>query len=892
MNRNLALLALTGTLFLGACSTGPTQPTPPTQPAQPGATTGAVTFVKDAAVTATVRNSSGTVVTNLGTLTPGTYTVVFSREGFVSSSPIQFTITAGQTVNVTAPALMPVTTTQPTAPSGAFYMNAQGQMVAITQADLQNAGTRFVFYAWLEDEQGGVTPGNLAGSAAPTVGERDEVAPLNTQNLAAGYVGYRADDGTIYPVVGAGVRWDINEDKSQTNVRIATADDGALASGAVRQLDVNDNAMSATTFTNRATGSNPRFPSTPDYPLNNVTGVNTPDTNGFTWMALWVPSGEAGQATVTAVAEINGTEINKMVLSKRFAPSARLEIVKEANQTVGLGQDANFTVTVRNVGQGPATGVQLQDRLTSGSDDAYSITAPAGTTAQGDSGFNATFDLAAGESRTFTFPARSTAVGVFCDTATITGFTNGAFGAVTPTDLRDDACLTVQAPELTITKSLVDASGNPIASGQQVGPNQEVFAAITVRNGGNAAATNVVVTDRLTTQNAATYAIRTPAQNTTLNGDDGFTSAAFNLAAGESRTFRFGAVGTANGEYCDNGTFTATSNNGAALSGNTDNVCFTVVSPNLEITKVNQNASGTGEPGNLYPGSSYRSVITVTNTGTGAATALAVQDILGQLQGGSTFVNFGSGSYTIDGTQQTGQLAFGNNTVTTVPAALTLNAGQTLTLTLTSTIPAGAPAGRYCDVASFTSGNGGTDRAEACVDVMNFVSTQTQMTDTTDPIVANGTDTTILTSSLIVEPQSNEGVRNNTVAFNFGSTDPRATTAGVFNVTGAQVYYDPTPTRDPETGAVTSDFTNATSRLLTAGTEYTVASTAQGTQTVNLNFAIQPGGVVYFRHTVTAPTGTAPRQYFSGFLWQGAGINSGRDAGGASSEPTSVVNPQ
>lgn len=888
MNAKLGLVALTSVLLLAACGSGtPTTPTPVAP------TVGSVGFQNPNGYAVVIKDARGNVVPSSGynNLTPGTYTVTYSKDGHVSQTQT-FEVKAGQSVSLIAPTLMPVTVTSPT---GAFYMNAAGQMVAITQDDLQNAGTRFVFSAWLEDEQGGVEPANLAGGEAPTAGERDETAPLNTQNLAAGYVGYRAADGKVYPVVGAGVRWDVYQPQN-TPIRFATADDGGQPTGGtIGAQDVNDNSTSAYTRTNRAAGTNARFPSSPDYPLNNVTGVNTPDTDGFTWTALWVPGGVSGEGRITAVAMIGTTEINKAVLTKRFAPSARLEIVKEANQTVGLNQDGTFNVTVRNTGQGPATGITLQDRLTSGADDTYSIGAvttsgAATVTAQGDSGFDATFDLAPGESRTFTFPARSGAVGVFCDTATVTGYENGAFGTVTPVGLQDDACLTVQAPTLNITKSLVDASGNAVASGQQVAPGQEVFAAITVTNAGNAAATNVVVTDTLASGNGAVYAIRTPAAGTTANGDDGFTSEPFALAPGEARTFRFGAAATQDGTYCDVGSFSAISNNGAALNGESQQACFTVVSPNLTITKVNQNVSGTGPASNLYPGSSYQSVIRVTNTGTGPATALAVRDILGQLRGGSQFVNFGSGSYTVSGTDQTGQVSFANNTVSTVPAALTLNPGQTLTLTLTSTVPAGAPAGQYCDVASFTSGNAGTGQDEECVDVLNFVATQTQMTDTRDPINANGTDSSVLASRVIVEAQSNEGTNNNVLAFNFGSTDSRALTAGVFNVAATELFYDPTPTRDPETGAITSDYTNPSSRRLTEGTDYSLSGT-QGTQTVTLTpgFVIQPGGVVYLRHTVTAPTGTPARQYFSGFTWSATGVNDGQSAGGASSEPTSVV---
>lgn len=885
MNVKLGIVALTSVLLLAACGGGTNTTPPPVTP-----TVGSVGFQNASGYTTVIRDAGGNVIpsSDYNKLKPGTYTVTYSKDGFVSQTQT-FTVTAGQSVSLVAPTLQPVTATSST---GAFYMNAEGQMVAITRADLDNAGSRFVFYAWLENEADGVNVNDLEAGAVPTAGEREEIAPLGTQNLAAGYVGYRADNGTVYPVVGAGVRWDINEDKSQTPIRFATADDGAVASGAVRPLDVNDNAMSATTFTNRASGTNARFPSSADYPVNNVTGVNTPDTDGFTWTALWIPSSQAGSGTVTAVAEIAGTEINKTVLTKTFAPSARLSIIKEANQTVGLNQDGSFTVTVTNSGQGPATGITLEDRLTSGAEASYSIGAPAGGTLVGDSGFNATFDLAAGESRTFTFPARSNAVGVFCDTATVTGYTNGAFGVVTPTDLNDDACLTVQAPELTITKSLVDAGGNPIASGQQVAPNQEVFAAITVRNGGSAPATNVVVTDNLISGAAASYAIRTAAAGTTANGDDGFISEAFALAAGESRVFRFGAAATADGIYCDAGTFTATSNNGQALNGTSDQACFTVASPALAITKTNTQIQGQPPINTLTPGSSYNSTITVTNSGSADATAVAIKDLLGQMEGGSTFMNYGSGSYSVSGTAQTGSVSFANNTVSTVPETLTLAAGQTLTLNVTSTVPAGAPSGNYCDVASYTSGNAGSSQARACVTVVSFISEQTQLTDTTDPLRGDGSTSSVVASAAIVESASNEAAINNVLIYNFGAVDPVQQTPGIFNFSDTQVYYDPTPTRDPQTGAVTSDYLNTTARRLALGTEYTVsADSGAGQQTITLtpDFAVQPGGVLWLRTVVSAPAGTPARQYFETMRWNNTAQRSGTPQTNFKAESTTVV---
>ncbi|MFD1730568.1 hypothetical protein ACFSC4_04955 [Deinococcus malanensis] len=604
-NMKLGIVALTSVLLLASCGGGETTTPTPVAPS-----VGSVGVQNPNGYTVVVKDANGTVIpsSNYNSLAPGTYSVTYSKEGFVSQT-VPFTVTAGQSVSLVAPMLQAVP-----AGNGAFYLDANGRVVQITREDLNNAGTRFVFYAWMENETGGFNPANAGTTTdpgAPTAGEMNEVAPLNTQNVAAGYVGFRAPDGRVYPIVGANVRWDILEQAG--NVRFAAADDGGQPSGApVTSQDINDNALSANTYTNSATGNNARFPSSAEFPLYNVTGINTPDTNGFTWTALNHDPNVTTRATarVRAVAYVNGTEITKRFLDKTFAPSARLTITKtpEAHQA-GLNQAREFTITVANTGAGAATGIRLNDVLRTGDAGAYSITAPTGGTANANDGFDATFDLAPGATRSFTFPAQASAVGVYCDVASIVSYTNGEFGMVTPNALQDEACLTVTAPNLNITKSLVDANGTPIADGITVAPNTPVFARITITNNGNAAATNVVVTDALANNtNAANYGIQgqvtTAPQTvaTTMAGNDGFTTAPFTLAAGATQTFTFAATGTVDGTYCDQGTMTATSNNGAAIGPVASQIpCFKVASPQLAITKVNTQAPNQPPINSLTP---------------------------------------------------------------------------------------------------------------------------------------------------------------------------------------------------------------------------------------------------------------------------------------------------
>lgn len=843
-----------------------------------------------------------------------------AKLGLLSLSSVLLLAACGtsSTPSATTPTKPSPTTPAPTnpapakplsTPTGAYYLQPDGTQVTITQEMLQDAGTRFVFYAWLEDEQGGINAANIGGAdfadpGAPTESERIEVAPSQTQNLAGGYVGYRGDNGQIYPVVGAGVRWDI-VDTGPTTVQFAAADDGGQPSGAnYSPQDINDRGKSAWTVTNSATMRNVRFPSSPANPLYNQTGVGTPDRNGFTWTALFSPAAQA-QAQITAIAYINGTEVAKQFLNKSFAPTAALRITKTVDApTAGLNEARNFTITVTNTGLGPASRVTLSDVLNSGNASAYSATAPAGTIANDRDGFDAQFDLQPGESRTFTLPAQASATGVYCDVVRVVSYDNGAFGTVNPSTgtLQAEACVTVIAPELAIVKSLVDAQGNVIANNQTVSPDQPVYARITVVNRGTAPATNVVVTDELNTSNGVTGNYRltaAPVANptgvaTTANASNrGFTTAPFNLAVGASQSFTLTAAATANGQYCDIASYTST--NGNPNTNVSENVCFTVVSPVLNITKVNTAVPNGRAIEGLLPGDSYNSVISVSNTGTGAATSVALSDLLGRAANGTPIVNFGSGTFTVSTgstVNQTGSVVSSGGTVTTNPATVSLNPGQTLTLNVVSTIPAGAPAGEYCDVGSYTSANGGNGQARACVNVLSFISQQTQLVDQIDPIRAGDTNGTVLTSNAIVELSSNEAAINNAFTYNYGTLSPLQTTPGVFNFDSTGVYYDPTPIRDPQTGAVISDYTNSTSRQLVVGTDYTTsAASGTGQQTIRLTptFAIQPGAVVIVRTKIFAPAGTAARQYNSTFYWTNTAQRSGTAQENFKAESTTVV---
>ena len=883
-------LAFTGLLALVACQ----------QPTNPGQIQfGSISVVSNASsttgVTTVIRNSGGQVVgpNDTGSLLPGTYSISFSRDGYTGQQTTA-AVTANQISTVTIPALVINQTPNPST-RGVSYVGANGQLISI---DLNTVNPdSFVFYSWLEDNADGINRANL-GAVAPTVGEQDEVAPSRVQNVASAYVGFRGPGGVVFPVVGATVRWGVLDLTS--SVRFGAADDGGNDTGfqgGIVSQSISAAGLQADTITNRATVRNTPYPSSAGQtPLYNMTGVGSPNVDGYTWTTLFSPDSVA-TSRVLAVGFVGDVEIGKQTLTKQFAPSARLSIEKTPETVASvLGAPAtNFVITVRNTGEGAANNVTLTDRLTTGADATYSIGAvtsnPAGTTStlQGDSGFNSTFSLAPNASISFTVPATATAEGQYCDTATITGYTNGTFGNVAPVGLSDTACLVVTAPKVNIVKQFVDANGAVIPGNVTIPLGGTARLRVNVTNSGSAPATNVNVTDVLsrvngtavTTDNAAYSISGTLPTGATANTRDGFSVAPLTLVVGETRSFIFNVTSSADGTYCDVASFTAD----GGQSGQSE-VCLVVQTARLVISKTNTPTTG------LVPGSTYNSSITVNNTGTADAVNVAVSDLIGA--NGSQFVNFGSGNFSVTNAANAnvisnGTVALSGNTVSTTPATVTIPAGGRLTFNLTSSIPAGAPAGDYCNVARFTSSNSVPANAEvrACVTVIAFAAIQTTMVDREDPVTrGNDLNTSAVLSN---EPASNEILNGGQAVFVFGTLGNDTTTAGLFPVKSIQVFFDAAPTRNTQ-GLITSDQTRPGAVLLNVGTDYTVdAATPTGRQIVTFNRELPVSAAFFVLHNVNVPAATPARQYQSNLDWKPVGKTSGTVYQGFDNEPTTIL---
>ncbi|MHB8907458.1 MAG: hypothetical protein ACYDAA_01090 [Syntrophales bacterium] len=804
----------------------------------------------------------------LTALEPGQYTAKATAPGFVDATST-INVVAGLTSSISFD--LKATQVISEAPR-AVYRDGQGSLVPLESKNLQS--TQFVFYAWLQNTGLGIDPAKLTAATVsdpgkPLVAEQTESAQSFTQNLAGAWIGVKDAAGVVRPVIGADVRWEIDQywTGRVNSMQFGTSDDNRTGLG----YGVNDDQ--ADTRTNNGRLENERFPFTAgEYPLYNQTGIGTPFVDGFTWVTFFSPDAKAS-GRIVAVATINGEEIGKQILFKNFAPAPKLEITKTVSPAVvnlvGGTATATWTVTVKNVGLGDAATVNLNDILASGAAGSYTLgSLPPGSTPVGD-GFTYSFPLASGATVTLTPTATVTAAGTYCNEGQILAATNPS----TPVDLKARACFTALESNLSIIKDFV-ADDNTTSLGKALTVAANVPAKLRMRviNNGTGAATGVAVNDVLTSGTLANYTLTSVSPVTPIVSG-GFSYTIGGLAAGATSTpLLFTVKASVDGTYCDTATVTATS---GTIGIGSDSACLTVATPNLTITK-------TDAPASVLPGASYTSTIVVNNTGTAIAKNVVISDLLGFNSALKVQAIYVSSSLNGVG----GLLA--NNTVTA--NTVDIAAGGSITFTVVSRIPPSAASGDYCNTATVTSSNAATKNASACVNVPAFSALQTQLVDLVDP-VAVGSDVTYF-SVLYVEALSNQGVGQNKLTYSFGLVSPTVLgIPGVFQLVSTKVYLDSAPVRDPITGLVVSDTSNATAVLKTEGTDYT-QTTVLGKQVITMSpgVTLQPNTALYVVNVVTVPSGTPTNKlYTTSYIWDSVGLIGSTPYQASSSEPTTVT---
>jgi len=651
---------------------------PDLKPAPVEVKSGVLTVIKPVAVQVTVQNVAGVVIdpSTYGALTPGAYTAVFSQDGFVSSAPVAFTVTAGVITSLNAPALVAVAL--PVVSAG--YINAAGVVVAIDAPQASN----FHFVAWARDEMGGLDS-SLVGRgdvAAPTETERVLTARSSDQPLLGAYLVYTPDNGKSYfPVVGADVQWTL-------------PGNAATFSGAD---DARFTAMSAITTTNRAGQQSTPYPGNPAAPLLNVTGILNPDTSGYSWVSLVRTPGLAGVSVpVNAAASFKGVVIGQQVLGVTFSGTAHLKITTTADQVVGVNTPVPLVVTITNDGGQDARSIQFSEVLKSGVAGGLILKPHAPLVSSRQDGLTSTFNLAAGESVDLMFDAQASAPSVYCMVGSVESFTNGTTELIRPgvtpgqAALSAQSCLTVQGAALKVTRTL--SSGAAPVNGQVVRTGAALQAQITVTNTGLSVARGVSITDALTSGGADGYSegpVSALPGTVTMNGDDGFRVAPQDIPAGGSVTYTFPVKTTQDGRYCAV-TSVISSDSGSAAADS----CVTTGTPRLVIS----NAPGTAQK--LAPGAAFNSLITLSNVGSLSADAVSLQDTLGVVGGKS--LTFTSGFYRITGTDMSGSVTLKDGVLRTFPEMLNIPAGSQLLLGINGMVPQDAVSGQYCDTAAFS----------------------------------------------------------------------------------------------------------------------------------------------------------------------------------------------
>ena len=288
-------------------------------------------------------------------------------------------------------------------------------------------------------------------------------------------------------------------------------------------------------------------------------------------------------------------------------PPADLAATVTAPTQVVRNTQFSYTLTLVNNGAGAATGATLTDTLPAGVTYVSAATTQGVFTRTGNVVTFAVGNLAVGGTAQASILVTATSLGSVTDTAAASG---DQLDQMPANDMQSATTTIVASPP--ILSVALAAAPSPVTVGQ------DLTYTLTISNAGGSAATNVNLTDTLPA--GATLVSATASAGGTATPGAGSVVGAFpSIAAGGQATLTIVVTPTAAGTIIDSATL-GSDQTGTSPPSSVD-TSVDPAPPSLGISI----ASPTGTP---TAGAPLKYVLTVTNTGLGAATNATVTDTL------------------------------------------------------------------------------------------------------------------------------------------------------------------------------------------------------------------------------------------------------------------------
>lgn len=439
------------------------------------------------------------------------------------------------------------------------------------------------------------TPGSKTNSAEATTSSND----IDPSNNAA---------SVEFDVKEASVDLQLTKSASSDSVKVGeqityTITVSNSGQGTAKEIQVTDKIPDGTAF------------------VSFDTAKGSYDQTSGIWSVGELAPGESAVLTITVTTDTTGPKINnaEATTSSNDADpsnnaasasvtvqeaSVDLALTKSASpESLNIGEQISYTVTVTNNGQGTAKDVQVTDKV------------PEGTTLVSSEPAKGTYDQASGIWSVGELASEESAILTLIVTADTSGSKTNAAEATT-SSIDVDSSNNAASATTTVQEASVDLLLTKSVSPELANPSEQVTFTITVSNKGPGTAKDVQVTDKIP---EGTTLVSPETAKGSYDQSSGIWSAG-ELAPEESAVLTLVVTADAPGSKTNSAEAT-TSSNDADPSNNAASAEFTVkkASVDLQITK-----SASSESVNV--GDQINYTITVSNTGKGTAKDVSVTD--------------------------------------------------------------------------------------------------------------------------------------------------------------------------------------------------------------------------------------------------------------------------